>query len=69
MKIWRKLNYVFMWAAIILAAIGMGLAIYQHRSWNWQFSTGIWAFIAYLNQKSLDKYDETINKVIDKYKN
>lgn len=68
MKIWSKLNYVFMWLAITLAVVSMGISIYLGQSWTWQFGTAIWAFIAYVNQKTIDKYERETNQFIDQVK-
>jgi hypothetical protein len=80
MKIWSKLNYVFMWIAMVAGVGGTIIAIYQGSNGSWQFSTAVWSFVAYTNQKSIDRYDKVINKyteqsiedmkkIIDKTKN
>ena len=67
MKIWSKLNYILMWAAIIFAAVGMALAIYSGKDWNWQFGTMVWAFVAYLNQKTADRFEAKLMSINDSF--
>lgn len=61
----KKLNYVFMISAIVFALGGMLLAMYLGKSWVWQFSTACWAYIAYINQKHIDRNTAGLKEMSD----
>jgi uncharacterized membrane protein YjjP (DUF1212 family) len=64
----KKLNYVFMFAAMACGIGGMALAIYQGTNWVWQMSTAVWAYIAYLNQKHIDRNEVQLKELSDEIK-
>jgi hypothetical protein len=48
----KNLEKVFMVLALLCSLGSLIIAIYEHTSWTWQFTTMVWISIAFRNHHS-----------------
>ena len=59
----KNLSKIFMLIAFISAGASMVINIINGTSWSWQVITMMWVFVAYMNEKVVDRYKNLIDKM------
>lgn len=59
----KNLSKIFMLIGFISAGIVMVGNIMNNASWSWQAITMMWIFVAYMNEKVVDRYKNLIDKM------
>jgi len=59
----KNLSKIFMLIAFISAGDSMVINMINGTSWSWQVITMMWVFVAYMNEKTADRYRNLIDKM------
>ena len=62
----KNLSKIFMLVGFISAGIAMVINMTNNVSWSWQAITMVWILVAYINEKTADRYRSLIDNMSKK---